>query len=269
MKATALQLKLHVCSNNQQSHHSNSQNSRSPSVESLIVGRFKSPPVGISQSGDCDANTRGLVWANGNTQNHWQKNHKVELAERCWLPAQSSGTLLGSQAAHHQLVTGKQRWHKQEDPHKCSSVPRPNITSASRAYPSHWQLRGVKCRRWLCDIADAESVPSTRTHITGAVHIWRVGGQPDLHPRLGGSSREGRVGPFSLKLIRPTQPSGTYRWGQDRKAWERTVAGVAGDLLNTWGGEGGEGGLFVLTSLWKGAVFMAMLALRVPHFVWW
>lgn len=52
-----------------------------------------------------------------------QKKHKVELAERCWLPAQSSGTLLGFQAAHHQLVTGKQRWHKQEDPHKCTSVP--------------------------------------------------------------------------------------------------------------------------------------------------
>lgn len=74
---------------------------------------------------------------------------------------------------------------------------RPNITSASHAYPSHWQLRDVKCRRRLCDIADVESVPSTCTHIPGAVHIWRRGNPIRTHV-LGGRHAKDEWGPFHL-----------------------------------------------------------------------
>lgn len=74
---------------------------------------------------------------------------------------------------------------------------RPNITSASRAYPSHWQLRGVKCWRRLCDIADAECALHTHTHHQSRSHL-EGGGNPICIRVLGGRRGKDEWGPFHL-----------------------------------------------------------------------
>lgn len=48
--------------------------------------------------------------------------------------------------------------------HANVAQPHPNITSTSRAYPSHWQLCGVKCRGWGVTLLTRECALHTHTH---------------------------------------------------------------------------------------------------------
>lgn len=116
----------------------------------------------------------------------------------------------------------------------------PTLTLQWHRRPIHLIDRSVASSAKGCDIADTGVCP-THTHkhtflvtqdASPGSHLEE--GQLDLCPQLGGSWQEGWVGALSLKLIPSMQSCGTYRWGQDRKTSECTVAGSAGDLQGPW-----------------------------------